>query len=87
MVIENSLDAYRDRRCFRRNSKKLSKVVSAGRFEDCVAVAVREPSKKRHDAAGAEDVASVDYSACRAVELSLGKLHGAKDVGALLVAN
>lgn len=63
-VAENSSSARPDRRCYRRNSRTSSKVVSAGRSGDCVVVAVQETSEGLPDAADAEDaVVSADYSA------------------------
>lgn len=64
MVAENSSSARPNHRCCRRNSRMLSKVVSAGRFGGCVVVAVQETSKGLLGAADVEGaVVSADYSA------------------------
>lgn len=62
MIVENSSNARPVHRCYRKNSRTLSKVVSADRSGDCVVVVVQETSK---DLSGVVEyaVVSADYFA------------------------
>lgn len=68
MVTENLSSARPDHQCYRKNSRMLNKVVSVGRFEDYVVVAVQETSKGLPGVADAENaVVSAGYFADSAV--------------------